>query len=379
MPIGGITYDVQIELTAGVWTSLGADPQEITIERGRSDDLAETSMGRCTVRLHDHTGKYAAEQATSPLYPNLRPMKGVRVRATYLTVVYPLFRGFLSRCETNPDIATQEAVLEAVDLFYKLGQVSPVIAPLADTTTGAAIGAILDAIGWTDPTLRDLDVGDTLALFSADGSTSALALIGGLSETERGQFYVNGSGVATYENRHARSQSPRNASQATVSAALAVVTPGIDAATIRNRATVTATGGTPQTASDAASVAEFGPSAFGDIASDYLATDAQALSLGAYMVLLRKDPLPTVRRLRLDAIVDTARIPMLQREIGDRITAVNALTGVSGDHHIEKIAHAINVTDMDLRTDWTLTKRSATTSPFLIQVSAIGGTDVITY
>jgi hypothetical protein len=376
--IGGLTFTVEINLSGSTWESLGDDPQEITIERGRDDELSATQMGRCTVRLHDHTGKYAAENSASPLYPYLRPMKGVRVTATYLGVDYLLFRGFLSRCETNPDYGTQEATLEAVDLFYKLGQVLITSGPATDTSVGSVIGTILDAIGWTDPALRDLDAGDSLPYFHADGTASGLDLIGRMLEVERGQFYISRAGVATYESRHARLTGARAVSQATVSASLAAVTPGIDVALIRNRATVTRAGGVPQTHTDATSATEFGTADFPAIESAYLRDDNQALSLAAYLVSTRKDPIPTARRLRLVSDVADARLPMLERDLGDRITAVNALTGISGDFHIESIRHVASTSDMRLTTTWGLTKRPAA-NPFIVGASLVGGPDVVVY
>lgn len=379
MTIGGIVHTVELFLN-GSWVDLGADPQSIEITRGRDDDLATTPMGKCTVRLHDHTGKYSAVKTTSPLYPYLRPRVLGRVRAVYSAVTYGQFYGFLERCETNPDYGAQLATMELADLFTRLGSVAPTLTSAGATTTGAAIGRILDDLGWTDPTMRDLDTGDDIPDFSADGSTSGLALIEGLLETERGQFFVNGSGVATYENRHARSQGARATSQATITGTMQAVSPGLDIATLRNRATVTRAGGAAQTYTDSASATEFDPIPFGAITSPYLATDAQALSLGTYMVSRRKDPLPTARRLRLVAAEPSVRVPMLQRDLGDRVTVTSALTGISADYHIERIAQSIDVAGMQLETTWTLSARSVTNQPFLIGISGVGSTtDLLTY
>lgn len=377
MIIGGIVYDVQLYL-ASVWTSLGTDPQAIDITRGRDDDLAVTQAGKCTVRLYDKTGKYSAVNAASPLSPHLRPRLLGRVIATYLTVAYPRFYGFLERCETNPDYGTKLGTMEFADLFTRLGVVQPVIAATGPTTTGAAIGKILDWLGWTDPTLRDLDAGDTIPDFSADGTATGLALIQALLDAERGQVYVNGAGVLVYENRQARSQGARTTSQATI-ATMAAVAPGTDIATVKNTATVTATGGLPQTYTDSASATEFDPLPFGAITSPYLTSDAQALSLGTYMVSRRKDPLPTARRLGLDSTVAGVIIPMLARDIGDRVTVTSAITGLTGDYHIEKIHEVVDTAALSATNDWTLSQRR-TVTPLLIGRPAIGDATVgLTY
>lgn len=375
---GGIRYFVEVQI-GGFWTSLGADPQAIAIARGRDDDLAFAQAGTCTIRLHDHTGKYSAVNAASSLYPSLRPRLPVRVQATYLGVTYGLFSGYLDRCETDPDYGVQQATMQLTDLFARLGTVKPVIASLGMTTTGAAIGAILDNLSPLPALPRDLDTGDALPDFAADGTATGLALIEGLLATARGVFFVNGSGVAVYDNRHARWQGARASSQATIAGTMRAVAPGTDIATIRNTATVTRTGGAAQTYADSASAAEFDPLPYAALTSPYLASDNQARSLASYLVQQRKHPTPTARRVRLLADEPSVRVPLLARDLGDRVTVTNALTGLGGDYHIEKLTHTIDVATMRHTCDWTLSKRPAT-GPFLIGISTIGSTtDLITY
>lgn len=373
-----MSLDLQVRWDGVNWVSLGSDPQEVSIERGRDDDLSLTRMGTLTARLHDHTGKYSAENTSGPYYGNIRPMRRVRAKITYTSTDYWLFYGFLRRCESDPDYGAQTATLEAVDLFVWLERTKPTIASTGATTTGAAIGLLLDAIGWTASSPRSLATGDSIPDFAADGSATALSLIGDLLEAERGQFWIRGDGTAMYESRHARSQGARAASQATIAGTMRAVAPGVDLDTLYNRATVTAAGGTAQTYTDSASATEFGPSDFAAIDSPYLATDNQALSLAQYLVGQRKDPLPNARALRLRAIEPDVQLPMLERDIGDRVTVTSAIVGVNADYHIESVAHAIDTGSMELETRWSLSKRIDVV-PFRIGISTIGGTDTITY
>ena len=94
------------------------------------------------------------------------------------------------------------------------GAARPIIAATGPTTTGAAIGIILDSVGWTEPGMRSLDVGDAIPDFSADGTKTALELIEELLVAERGILFVNGSGVVVYRSRNARAS---QASLATIS------------------------------------------------------------------------------------------------------------------------------------------------------------------
>lgn len=378
MAVPGIVYTTEVMWSAGTWTNLTTDPQSYDIARGRTDDLGTMQMGKATIRLFDKTGKYSATSTTSPYAGLIRPMKPVRVRATSADGTFGLFYGFLSRCETNPDYGTQQATLEANDLFTWLDRAKPTIGTVYNTTTGTAIGLLLDSIGWTDPAMRSLAIGDSIPAFGADGSLSALSLIGDLLQTERGLFYIRGDGVAVYDARHARFQGARAASQATIPGTMQAVAPGTDIATIANRATVTAGAGVPQTYYDAASGAEFGPSDFGAITSAYLATDVQAASLAQYMVRQRKDPTPTARRLALLSDLSSVRLPMLQRDLSDRVTVTSAISGLTGDYHIESINHTVSVEMMRHICIWTLSKHPAV-EPFRVGISAVGGPDVISY
>lgn len=380
MAVSGLLVDVQIMWDGVNWTSLGGDPQTITIARGRSDDLATVDMGTCTVRLTDTTGKYSIANTGGPFYGNIRAYRRVRVIFTYLGTPYTRFNGFLLDCQSNPDYGTQEATIHAGDIFALLALTKPVVAPMTNTTVKAAITNLLSLVpaasAFTFDAPRD---GDNLPTFQADGSAAITSLIGDLLLTDRGLFYVRADGTIAYDTRHARFQGARATSQASISAGMQAIAPGLSAGYQKNRATVTRDGGTAQTYTDAASVTEMQVYAdFNPITSPYLATEAQALSLATYLVLQRKDPVPTARNLALTWMESSVRLAMVQRDISDRITATNALTGVTGEYFIEHIEDVITNADNTFTSNWLLSKAS-TKAPFRIGRSGIGGPDVISY
>jgi hypothetical protein len=228
----------------------------------------------------------------------------------------------------------------------------------ASTTSGARIGQMLDAIDFNDPTLRrggiqtdgtrnsSLDTGDTITVSSADGSKSALELIEELLEAERGVFYIAGDGSATYEERDSRAH--RTSSSVTITDAAIRSNPGFQLDKLINRQTVSrtdpATGnatGEPQTASNAISIALYGVSSGPAISSQYLTSDAQAISLASYIVNLRSDfETPVV--VELDGGDATALTQQLVRELQDRVTVNDTVAGTSGDYIVEAIEHEIS-------------------------------------
>ncbi len=229
----------------------------------------------------------------------------------------------------------------------------------ASSTTGARIGAILDAVDFTDPALRrggiqadgtrnttGLDVGDTITVSSPDGSKSALALIEELLDAERGVFYIAGDGSATYEERDSRAH--RKTSSATLTDAAIKSDPGFQLDKLINRQTVSridpATGsatGRPQTASNEVSISLFGVSSGSDISTQFIATDGQAIALASYIVSLRSDfETPVV--VELDAGDATSLTQQLERELQDRVTINDSVIGTSGDYIIEAVEHEIS-------------------------------------
>jgi hypothetical protein len=228
----------------------------------------------------------------------------------------------------------------------------------ASTTTGARIGQLLDAIDFNDPSLRrggiatdgsrntDLDTGDSITVSSAAGDKSALQMIEELLTAERGVFYIAGDGSATYEERDSRAH--RTSSSATITDAAIKSNPGFQLDRLINRQTVSridpATGnatGTPQTASNATSTALYGVSSGPSISSQYLSSDAQAISLASYIVSLRSDfQTPVV--VELDGGDATALTQQLTRELQDRVTVNDTVAGTSGDYIIEAVEHEIS-------------------------------------
>ncbi len=359
---------------SGTYDDVTAETRAVSIKRGRDDNLDAMAAGEATIVLRDETGKFNPKNASSVLAGKLLPMRPVRVRATFSSTTYGLFWGFVRSIEHHP--ADYETTVACMDLFLWLSRVMPIIAATGPTTTGAAIGKVLDSVGWSDPAFRDLDAGDDITDFSADGSKSALTLITELLETERGVFYIDPSGVATFDNRNVRSLV---ASSGTLSDVAASVGAATDIDRVKNRARVTRTGSTQQEASDGDSVATYGWSDFPEIDSPYLSSDDQALSLARWLVAKGKDPTPPLWALELPAGRTSALLThALARDLGDRVTVTDSQSGTSGDFFIEQITHEITQGGKEHRTSWSLSERTGGEA-FQIGASTVGGTDVIVY
>jgi hypothetical protein len=229
---------------------------------------------------------------------------------------------------------------------------------VANTTTGGFIADILDAIGYTEAPLRELDEGDSITVDAPNGTQNGLQQREALLEAERGVFYMSAGGVATYEDRSAIAR--RRVAQATITDGAVRSEPGFEIDRLINRQTVQRQDaldgdGIPQAATNAESLRTFGLNDGGTISTPFLETDLQAAGLARYLVNLKgklREPL-TVE------VTGPAAYAVLGLDLQDRVTVQDDEAGTTGDYHIQRIEH--NVTEFGLYHSivFTLTPRGA--------------------
>lgn len=358
----------------------GHGVKSVRIRRGRDDRLASMQAGECTIVLHDPDGLYNPRNEASPLYGSLLPMRQVQVRASNdgADTTHHLFRGFIRSIEHNPSVDAQETTIVAGDLFLWLSRVAPTIDLRGHVTTGEAIAAILDAVGWTDVNLRDLDEGDTFDGFEADGDATALNLIEALLEAERGTFFAAKDGSATFEDRHSRAV---RTSTAVIDDTMQALHSGVDLDAVGNRARVARQIGTVtgevQERVNGASAATFGIADIGEITSPYLASDIHAASLAGFLVAMRGTPQSPMWGLDLiNRDAETLSL-LLEQELGDVVSVNDTRGGTSGDYYVESIEHEITDGGKYHRGRLVLSERGR--DVFVVGQSRVGGDDIITY
>jgi hypothetical protein len=321
-------------------------------------------------------GKYDRLNPDSPIADDLRPLRAVRITADYAGTTRPVLYGFLRSGESKPGPRKATAQLEVTDLFMWLADCHPVMMPTGPTTTGGVIGMMLDEIGWIEPTMRVLDVGDVIPDFEMDGSVTCLAAIGSVLTTEQGIFYIDKAGRAVYEDRHAWAD---KVSIGTVESALTRLGSGFSLDTIHNRALVTATGGDPQTALIQESIDEFGIRDFDSIESDLLTSDEQALSLAKYLVWRHGDIVSTLWELKIDNRTPELLDLLLDVNIQDRISVTDPRTSETRDYLVENIQGELIVQTSRHTLTMVLSEYPTLGGPFTIGVSTLDGPDVLVY
>lgn len=352
------------------FTELSARTKRISIRRGRSDNLDAVSAGEATIVIHDPEGDFNPLNGASPYVPNVIPGRKVIVSATYNGNDYGLFWGFIRSIEHDPSANVKETRLTCQDIFMTLTRAKPTITGTGQTTTGGVVETVLDAIGWDGPT--DIAAGDPIANFYSQGENTALSLIQGVLETERGSFFHGKGGTVSYLARHARYG---NASSATLTDVATAAAPATDIQNVRNRAKV-GNGVYSTTAQNQASISNFGPSDATEIASPYIQSPAQAASLARWLVEQGANPSPPLRSL--DYIANKSGALMentLAREIGERITVTDGATGLSGvEFIIEGMEHQIEAGGTRHAVSFALTQAQSLNAIFFGTSRAVGGT-----
>lgn len=365
-------------LGSQLYTDFGGAYDDVTtmlqgfrVTRGRDDYLSGMPMSECILRLVDVDGMFNPRNSASPVFGQVNAMRPVRITASYGGVSYGVFRGFVRTIEFDHE--SRITTVSAGDLFLWMSRVFPTI-PATVTTTGGAILMVLDAVGLTEAALRNVDpgAGDPVT-FAADGSQSALALVEDLLVAERGVFFADGFGAATYMDR--TDVQGRGVSSRTISAPMSLV-PNVEIERIKNRVSVTAGSGVPQVAYDPDSQALYGWSDIPAIQSDYLVDDAQARHLANYLVSAYRNAGSSVRALRLvnDSAVNVGH--MLGSALQDRVTLVDPVVG-SGDYIVEGVS--LTLDGVVLTWDASLTDVLSVPRAFTFGVSTLSGSDVLGY
>jgi hypothetical protein len=192
------TYD---DVTGDV---LQRGPVQFAYGRDQSRQLAPPRVGTLTMALCNADRIYSPENPDSPIANDMSPAAGVRVETVYDNVLYPLFTGRMDDFDVHPDRVDRSADISALDLLSLLQGVKISTELYQTQRTGALIGVILDAVGWTGP--RDLDLGATFVpwwwLEEADAFTALNDLL--QSEGPPSIAYAGPDGTFIFRDRHHR-------------------------------------------------------------------------------------------------------------------------------------------------------------------------------
>jgi hypothetical protein len=279
--------------------------RQIQIRRGRNISRDTYEAGTCTVRIYDQTGRFNPQNTSSDLFGFLTPLRKLRISATYLGVTHYLFSGYTTDYIYTYDQAENISYVDinASDAFRLLAMatITSVTGQAAGQDTGTRIDKILDTVDFP-VSMRTLDTGDSLTQADPATNRTPLAAIKNCETSEQGAFFINPEGNAVFKNR-SNTISSAGATPLAFNQSGGIPYKNLifafDDKLIVNKSTVTRVGGSPQTYTDAASLAEYFPHVvnFSDLV---VQTDTEAANIAAIYVGTRSTTSIRIDQMSVD-------------------------------------------------------------------------------
>ena len=322
----------------------------ISTRRGRNILRDTYEAGYCTIRVQDPNSYFSPQNTASPYYGQLQPLRKLRIVAGVGSSTYFLFSGYVSEYKytypTNQDTGFVD--ITAYDAFrlLQLANVTTVTNATAGQDTGTRIGKILDMVSFPS-SMRLIDTGNSLTIADPATQRTSLVAIKNAETAEQGAFYVNSSGTSVFKNRtntiNSGSGTPIQFNQ-TTGIPYSDLKFAFDDKLIINQATVTRSGGTAQTASNASSVAQYFPHSI-SMTDSVIDTDANALNIAQIYVATRQATTIRIDEMTIDLI--NASVPtgtILGIDYFQNVTITNIQpdnSTITKNLQIQGIAHDI--------------------------------------
>ena len=311
----------------------------VKTQRGRNPLSDQFQTGQLTLRIIDQNGDFNPLNENGPYAGLLTPMKKVQITATYSGTTYPVFSGFItSYVNTQPSDATELAftTITAVDAFRlgNLAQISTVTGATAGDLSGTRINQILDEIDWP-ATMRDVDAGLTTMQADPGTARTSLQAMQTVTDSEYGALYIDPTGSFTFQDRALTVSSigatPTVFADDGSGIKYANATWILNDSLVFNSATVSRTGGSPQTATNAASISKYFLHSY-NLQDLLMQTDAVALDYARAYVASRAETSIRCDAIELDLYTDnynTGIIAALDLDFFDPITIITTQPGGS--------------------------------------------------
>ncbi|MHB8511490.1 MAG: LamG domain-containing protein [Actinomycetota bacterium] len=176
-------------LSTIVWTDVSNRVWEYGYTRGKQQELGRYEAGTATVLLDNLDRALDPTNTASPYYPNVLPMRRIRISLVYQNIQYRRFTGYINAWDQKFDQQNQQAWVElhCTDAFelLNLANLTSIYQTtvLADTPTGY----------WR--------LGDTAGPVASDSSGNAnhATYVGGINYNQTGLIGADPNGAAGFD------------------------------------------------------------------------------------------------------------------------------------------------------------------------------------
>ena len=338
--------------------------QEVSISRGRSDQLQNFNAGTCSVRLLNRDRRFDPINESSPYWNSVEGRSGVapRRKVTVSSDGVALFTGRITDIDVsyepnNPDATTENSyvTITAADDFVLLANTftENAITP-SQELSGTRVTAILDLPEVNYPVTRDIDAGAATlgggATFDIAANSNVLTYLQQVATSEQGYFFVAANGDLTFTDRVAASFTAPSAyfSDAGTDIPYTSLSVMYGQEFLYNKVVCQVEGGTDQIANDVASQTEYGISTL-NLSGLLLVDDAAALTLATDLLDRYKEPEYRFDRIQTiyNPLASGDQVTLTGVDLADvvRITRTyptGTPASVTKDYSIENIRHVIS-------------------------------------
>lgn len=326
--------------------------------RGKKNVLDSIAPGTMTIHILDPSRAFDPFNEASVYYdetddtPGLSPLRQIRLSRNSEFLFKGRVIDFTYDYGTPRTKKVPSVVITcADDLFLLSNTFLSAFTPSAELSS-ARVTTILDRPEVSYPAAtRDIETGDTtLGAYAVAEGTNVLQYLRAISDdAEAGRVFVSRTGSLTFDSRLGTTLSSPTVTFKDDGTETPYSSLMIDFSTdqVINRATVSRTGGTAQTDSDATSIALYQTQAVTKTDS-LLSTDAQALALATY--LLAPDPEPRFSGLEVNfaSLTTGQKNAVAILEIGDTVKITRSFStgspaSISSELQVEGVEHNIDV------------------------------------
>lgn len=328
---------------------LTPDVYQISIRRGRNIQRDTYDVGTAVVRVLDPNSYFNPQNASSPYFGYLVPLRKVRISATTTGDQHFLFSGYVTDYKYTYPQGQETGYVDIMcsDAFrlFQMANIQTVTGATAGQDTGTRIGKILDQVSFP-ASMRTVATGLNTCVADPATARTSLETLKNAEFSETGAFYIDGSGTAIFKNRtEVMSSLAADAIEFNQTTGIPYknLKYSFDDKLIINQATFTRVGGTAQTATDTASVNKYFPHGISqdnlvaetdaivaNIAKEYVATRKETTIRIDEMVVDLLDPaVPTDTMIALDYF-DNLKITNVQPD-GSTIVKTLQCQGVAWD------------------------------------------------
>lgn len=323
----------------------------ISTRKGRDRAYDNYSAGTATITLIDDNGDWNPDNTNSPYYPNLLPMRQLRVTTNKNNTTYFLFLGYITSIDWEWDKAADVAfvTITAEDAFrlFNLMKITTVTGSAAGDLPGTRINQILDEIDWPSQ-LRDIDTGYVTLQDDDSSERTVLSALQDVELAELGALYMNPNGKIVFKGRYdtalAAAATPAVFDDDGTDISYQEIDVSLDDQDIANKVTVQREGGTAQTRFDQTSIDTYFTRSLSRTGL-IMQTDTQADSQANIILNYRKNPQLLINSIGLDLTENTTRVDAgLGLDLFDPITVIRTQPGgskITADLTVQGIAHDI--------------------------------------